>query len=395
MQISLISNALALMHINKVGGEMLADFEAAMTNAGETRTVAQLVQMSGVDFLETNANEAMSTGQSGFGADFVQSTVLSTELIERMRNETSLLSVLPVHQMNNKTMDFPVRGTRIRMTGQSESNSYPGTTPGVVASQVKKAGTAKITMTAELLRVTVYVSDELIEDSVIGIAEYVIGEIVAAFDASIHELILNGDTDTGANTNVNIIDGNTSALPDGNATDFLKADGVRKFAIDNSLTVNAGANIDLSIIRDARALMGIKGLDPKKLVLVPDQTTYFELLNLSQAETIEKFGDAATVKEGVLYAIDGIRIINREEMLQAQAAGTISATAGNNILGQMALIHTPSVHVGIRRNLTTEESRYAEQGQTGMTGSARVTVEIDNTQNTLQASAPVVLIRNI
>lgn len=37
---------------------------------------------------------------------------------------------------------------------------------------------------------------------------------------SIHQIILNGDIDTGATTNINIIDGNTSALPDGNKTDL-------------------------------------------------------------------------------------------------------------------------------------------------------------------------------
>lgn len=395
MEKSLILNAIALMHINKTGGDMLKDFQAVLKNAGETHTVEQLLQMSRAEFLQTNANEAMHTTNTGFGAEFVESVVLSRELIDRMTNDESLMSSVVMHQMNAKVVDYPVKGTRIRMTGQSETTTYPGTSPLVATSQVKKAGTAKITLTAQLLRVTVYISDELVEDSVIGIAEYVVGELVAAYERSLHEILINGDTDTGANTNVNIIDGNTSALPDGNNTDVLKGDGMRKFAIDNSKTVNAGTNLVLATIREARAMMGLKGLNPKNLRLVPDQGTYFDLLNLSQVETIEKFGDAATVKDGVLVAIDGIKIINREELTKAQAVGTISATAGNNTLGQMLLYHVPSIHVGIRRDLTTEESRYAENGATGLTGSARVAVTIDNTQNTTAATCPVVLIRNI
>lgn len=151
----------------------------------------------------------------------------------------------------------------------------------------------------------------------------------------------------------------------------------------------------LEDIRSARALLGIKGLNPADLVLVPDQSTYFKLLNLSQAETVEKFGDAATVKEGRLVAIDGIAIVNREEILKATATGEISATGSNNTKGQMALIHLPSLHIGFRRQLSVETSRYAEQRQTGVTGSTRFAVTFDNTQNSTQASLPAALIVNI
>lgn len=395
MDRNVILNSIALMHINKRGGQMLADFETALKNSGENKTVEQLLEMSVSEFIQTNANEAMHTGNTGYGAEFVESVVLSRELIDRMTDEESLMSHVVIHRMNGKTVDVPVKGARTRMTGQSESTTYPGTSPAVPTSQVKKAGTAKITLVAKLLRITVYISDELVEDSVIGIAEYVMSELVAAYERSMHEIIINGDTDTGANTNINIIDGNTSALPDGANTDLLQADGLRKYAIDNSLTVNAGTNLALSNIRSARALMGIKGLNPKNLRLVVDQSSYFKLLNLSQAETIEKFGDAATVKDGVIAAIDGIKVIPREELLKAQADGTQSATGSNNTLGSMVLYHVPSAHVGIRRDFTTEESRWAENGETGITGSTRIAFEIDDTQNTTQASKPVALIRNI
>jgi hypothetical protein len=55
----------------------------------------------------------------------------------------------------------------------------------------------------------------------------------------------------------------------------------------------------------------------------------------------------------------------------------------------------PSVIVGIRRGLTTELSRYAEDGTTGVTGTARVAVTLDNTQNNTLATSPSALIVNI
>lgn len=63
--------------------------------------------------------------------------------------------------------------------------------------------------------------------------------------------------------------------------------------------------------------------------------------------------------------------------------------------GQILILHAPSLVVGIRRGLTTETSRYAEEQETGITGSARVAVALNNVQNNKSATAPAALIVNI
>jgi len=390
---ALFYNAIAIMHVNKKGGDMLTDFANALKNSGETHSVSQLLDMTGEQFLKTNANESMSTGQAGFGQEFVQEVVLSAELIERLQVEGSLLEGATIKTMTAKTLDLPVRGAKIRMVGTTENSNAP--TGGAVAGENKKAKTASVSLEAKTLIVTIYYSDELLEDSVINIAEYVMGELTAAYETSVHEIIINGDVDTGANTNINIIDGNTSALPDGNKTDFLKFDGIRKLALTKGTVVNAGGNLALENIRTARAAMGAKGLDPSKLRLVPDISSYFELMNLSPVETMEKFGDAATVKNGVLVAIDGIKIVSREEMIKATATGEISSNPALNTKGAMAIVHVPSMIVGIRRGLTTETSRYVEEQLTGVTGSARMALTFNDIQNNKVATAPAAIIVNI
>lgn len=389
----LFFNAIALMHVNKKAGEMLNDFSAVLANAGETLSVPQLLNMSGEDFLKTNANEVMSTGQAGFGKEFVEEVILSTELIDRLRLSGSLLGKAIIKTMGGRKVDLPVRGAKLRMVGTTENANAP--TGGAVTGENKKGKTASVSLEAKTLIITVYYSDELLEDSVFGIAEYVMGEITDAYEASIHEIILNGDTATGANVNINIIDANTNALPDGDKTDFIKFDGVRKFAITNSKTEDAGGNLQVVNLRNARGKMGVKGLNPADLVLVPDTQTYFDLMGLSEVETIEKFGDAATIKNGVLVALDGMEIVNREEMGMAKADGKISNNPVLNVAGQMAIIHCPSLIVGIRRGLTTETSRYAEEATTGITGSARVAVALNNVQNNKAATSPVALVINI
>ncbi len=319
---------------------------------------------------------------------------MAKELIERLQSNGSLLGKVKIRNMNGKVVDFPVQGAKIRMVKTSETLNAP-TGGATDTAQIKKAGTASITLTAVEMVVTVYYSDTWLEDSVIGVAEYVLGAIADAYETSIHQVVINWDTATGLNTNINIIDGNTTALPDGDKTDVLTADGWRKLSIANAGTVDAGTNLAIENIRSARAKMGVKGLNPSDLVMIPDTQTYFGLMNLTQVETLEKFGDSATIKNGRIVALDGIEIVNREELTLATATGEISATAGNNTLGQILILHTPSVNVGIRRNLTTELSRYAEDRASGVTGSARVAVTLDNTQNNDEATLPASLIVNI
>ena len=70
----LMENAIALYHVNKTGGEMKNDLDAVLSENG--MTVDKMLNMSASEFIKTNANEVMGTGQVGFGTEFVQETVL-------------------------------------------------------------------------------------------------------------------------------------------------------------------------------------------------------------------------------------------------------------------------------------------------------------------------------
>lgn len=392
MKEKLFYSALALNHIAQ-NAEMKADFANVLKNEGIDKSVDQLLNMSAEDFIRTNAHEVMTTGQTDFGKQFVEETVLSHDLIERLKTSGNLLSKATIRQMTARKMEFPVRGASVRMVSVGENSNLPNLENA--KGQVKKARTLSIEMEVKTFAITIYFSDELLEDSVINIANYVMQEIITAYERTLHEVIINGDTETNDNANINIIDGAVADLPDGVNTDVLKFDGGRKTAIKKEVVVDAGQNLGIENIRKARALMGVKGLNPADLIIVPDINTYFTLMNLTEVETIEKFGDAATVKNGVLTAIDGITIEMREEMLSAMATGKTSKTESKNDKGQMLIIHAPSLNVGIRRGLTTGTSRYEELMTSGVTGSARFAVKFEDIQNNIKPTSPVSLIVNI
>jgi len=398
-----IYNMVMLNTLHAKSAEQREKGETALQNqfekAGVQVNVKELYNMSVEDFIKTNANEAMSTGQAGFGQEFVEDEILDTMLLERLEDPTSLFSVIPgtnIKRMQGKTVTLPARGKKIRMIGGVENSDIPAN----VSAQIKKARTTELQLSVKKLVLTIPYTDELLEDSVIGLAAYVLSELSAAFDTSMHEVILNGDTTTGNLVNINIIDGNTSGaatdeVPDGERSDVISINqGARKVALDLNATVNAGV-FELSDIRAARSKMGIKGVNPENLIMVVSNDVYFQLLGLSQVETIERFGDAATVVNGRITAIDGMRIMNREELRNATATGEISATPANNTTGQAVIIHLPSLWVGIRRQFGTEVDRNVKEQQTEVTGYARVDVVFNNLQTNTKATSPVALIHNI
>jgi HK97 family phage major capsid protein len=197
------------------------------------------------------------------------------------------------------------------------------------------------------------------EDSVVNIMAYVERKLEQSFITTIHDVIINGDE-------ANAINGTTASN-----SPLRRVDGLRKTAIAAGRVVGAG-ELDLQDIRSARALLGIKGVNPEDLLLVCDHQTYQKLLGLTQAETVEKFGQSATVRNGVLSAIDGITIVTRAEVGLVEADGTKSDTPAENVAGQLILVHKPSMYLGWKRALQVENDYDTTTLQFFFTGSTRM-----------------------
>lgn len=319
-------------------------------------TASQVSNMKLQDFIVTKANESMSTDQATFGGNFVNGEVLINTILDRVRDRETLLTYIP-NQMNmaNPIVGVPVEWDDPVMSAFAENADVPGT-----PASTSKAGTRKLTLTAKHLALTVYYSRDLLEDSVINIANYVDRKLEQAFVNAVHTSILNGDT-----TNTTGINGAVTA-----GDPRLSFNGLRKLAIDGSNVVSWA--MTLSLLRQARAKLDEKGVYPEDLVLVVDYQTYNRLLWLSQVETLEKFGNAATVINGVLSRLDGVRVVPRKELWLAQATGIIdTTTTANNVFGQAVLFHAPSMQLGWRRMLDVEGDYDTTTQQFFTTGSTR------------------------
>jgi hypothetical protein len=111
------------------------------------------------------------------------------------------------------SITFPIKGKKLRMISLEENKDQPQNKT-LTNKQVKKIPTPTLEIFLKEMIITIYFTDKLVRNSVLNIAEYIMSEIVSAYESSVHEIILNGDTSTGANTNINVIDGGVADLPD-------------------------------------------------------------------------------------------------------------------------------------------------------------------------------------
>lgn len=294
------------------------------------------------EMVETKANEAMHTTNTWDGAEFVD-TQLSSNILTKLRERESFSSKFPApFDMPTSTYELPIEWADPIFNYTGENGNVPATEYGN-----SKAGTGKITLVAKKFTAITYLSGELDEDGIVNMRSYVENKMAIAYSETLDKILINGDTTTAATWNVNSDDAAPVAW-----SYYLALDGLRKAAIDNGLTVNAGA-LDLADIRTLRAKLGNKGLNPTDLVLGVGTDVYYKMLALTQAETVEKFGGAATIVNGTLSAIDGIEVVPSGFFPKTEADGKVSAIPANNTVGTGVLVYKQDVIRGFKRNIKT------------------------------------------
>jgi hypothetical protein len=265
--------------------------------------------------------------------------------------------------MPSNPYDMPVEGGDMTWYNSAEQTGYAPT-----EYTKSKAGTSKITFSAAKVSASVAVSAELTEDSIVNMQSYLETKFAKSWAEQMEYLILNGDEATGANTNVNLIDGTPTA-----GVSYLGVDGAIKKAFADSCTVDAGT-LELADFRAVRAKLGARGLDPSKLLCVLEGNTYFKTLSLAQVETIEKAGSMATVINGDLAMVDGMKVSKSFTSLAlGNSAGKIPAALGT--LGRFVVLYLPNVLVGIKREMKIVVEYYGKTDQYIITAHGRFDVQ--------------------
>ncbi len=370
------------------GGASLDAYRALAVKLGESkednlRGARMTAKMAGVPTDAAKANELNQSTLASYGDEWVF-TSHSNQVWERITQEDQILSRLPAIEVpqGSESVTIPLAGTppTFYVTAQAASQAA---NPGAITNTVitSKMGTGNQVLTVKKLSGADVYTGELEEDSIIPwLPELRRNMQQEAMEVMSH-IVIDGDTATGATTNINDIGG----TPAGTEA-FLLLNGFRKLAlVTNTANSRDGGAFTLPDFLETLKLMGLAGrnaMDKTKVGFIIDLWTHWKALELAQVATRDVFS-APTIEKGELINIYGHDVIHTANMhranqdttygLKANSAGKLDLdTAANNTTGAILAVRWDQWRLGYKRRWTFETERHALADATVIVMSSRV-----------------------
>jgi glycosyltransferase involved in cell wall biosynthesis len=208
-------------------------------------------------------------------------------------------------------------------------------------------------------------SGELTESSLIPFASQLRTQLGVSGAEYLESALIDGDTEAGASTNINDIDGTAAA------TDwFMVWNGFRKSCLVTT-TANsrsAAGSLDITDYLQTVNLMGtgrINGVDRSKVGFIVDVPTYYKTMQLPEVLTRDVFV-SPTIEGGQLTGRWGYSLNYSGQICKnggagglSEATGKCDETAGDNLYGQILAVRWNQWKFGWRRRMTMETTRFA------------------------------------
>lgn len=329
----------------------------------KTQDVLALMQKSFAGFaptedMKTKANEVMHTTNTGYGAEFIASEVLASQIYDLLPSRSRLLPLLPGSHGSglHKVYKAPVKKLSqgdLYFSGKSEWTTGDKLTSG----DGTKQPTAVTTITQAGFIAKVDLSDEQLRNNSVNTEQYVRDRLLEGMALTVDAVIINGDSETGSSGNVNLDDAAPAAL-----TYYLSIDGgIRERAINSSYTVNMGTG-DVTDFSGMIALLGDYAENPDDLLFVGGVASVNKCAGISEFLTVDKYGSDAAVLSGLLKTPFGVDVLRHRAVPKTEADGKVSTTSGNNTKGQILCLYKPAVQYGFGQEMNIELVRVPGYG---------------------------------
>lgn len=343
--------------------------------------------------LGMKADEVISANLSGFGSDWVaqaydnnlwekaRATVIYQSLISKGMYEV----VIP---QGESSVLIPAEGTDPTWYSMPEQNDEDATERLPVAAKSSKPSTAVRTLTPGQMGAMVRYTDIFDEDNFVRAAQFLANQMNKSAQETLEYVMLNGDTVTTANTNLNLIDSTPSTDSKGRGPAYLTFNGILKLPIitTTSLSRDCGVGFDESDFIDTLKLLPKnERQDRSKLAFVLDSDTALAALNISTIKTRDVFS-AATIESGVLTRIFAVDVVESAQMPLANTAGKVSNTGSNNTKGRILLVRPDQWAIGWKRKIRMETYRDVEAQATSVICTLRVGMISRSTSGAAAAS---------
>ena len=332
------------------------------------------------------ANELDNTAQSGFGSDFI-GTAYSTNLWNVIRQDRSIGqrlmdSALEIPQ-GFSSIYLPLEGADPTWYMVGETTAKNGTT-GIPDSSVpdSKVATANKQLSVGKMGARTMWSGEMDEDSLIAFAPNLRRQLEVSCLEQFTHLVIDGDTATGATTNINHIGGTP-----GSTDLYLLFNGFRKSPLVTTTAASRSASGSLvaeDFLATAKLLgpAGINALDQSKVSFILDANTLWKAMTLPEVKT-QDVSIQATIDKGLLTGIYGYPVVVSAFMhwkstgsgtqRRANTAGKVDQTTpANNTTGSILAVRWDQWQLGYKRRITIETQRIPAADATQIVAMMRV-----------------------
>ena len=307
-----------------------------------------------IDFNDVveRVKDALAGNTSSSGATMLP-TETSDEIIRIVYERNFLRGLLPSLPMSDRTTNVPKLTGSIKFHQQSLADTTSGTAQGE-SSQT----TGEITLTQKTMIANVPIGNYLIAYGIEGLLSVLRDDIASKLAYNETSLFINGDTDT-SNGYTNNINGlyNASTNPTGVDADdndyLLLFDGLRKGASASAVSVSG--TFALSHLRTGINNLGVYADNRDDLAFVVPRNLEVQLLGDTALQTVDKYGPGATILNGELGRIYGIRTFATGAIAtNLNWAGVFDGTTTSKTTA--LLMHTRSPLIG---NPTHADRRFA------------------------------------
>ena len=319
-----------------------------------------------VDVLDAaKANELNYATQTGYGDEWVP-TVWSPSLWQTVRALTFVFDKIPQKGFDGPgdTFTYPLEGadpTWYMIGEATDLNATTGRPDATIGDS--KVATSSVNQTFKKIGARIAFSGEFNEDSLVPWAAQLRAQVERSFAEQTEHLVIDGDTETGATTNINHIGGTPTST--GTKRDlFLALNGFRKSCLVTT-TANsrsgAGTIVDTDFLETVK-LMGAAGLigsDPTKVDFIVDPNTSWKVAQLASVKTRDVFLQA-TIENGLLKSIWSYKVFTSWFMhwrsttnpRKANTAGKVDLTTqANNTTGSILAVRWDQWFLGYKRRM--------------------------------------------
>ena len=299
---------------------------ARMSNKAieDTRFGRDMVQKYGA---HVPATPTTTGGSQANNAANIWELEVSLQMEAEVRQRLVVAPNIRNIQMQTNVMSIPVNPEAGVATWVTNANF--GAVPGSLGAAGASAGNTlthqlkEITLNAYKVATNEYLAYEEEEDAILAIMPVVRDGMVRRIARAVDRAVLRG-----AGTGSDPVRGLTVCA----TTNFTSGAAIttNNIAIATSTTAVTATNL-----RAARQKLGVWGLDPSEVIFIVSTKVYYDLLEDTNFQTMEKVGTQATLLTGQIGSIGNSPVLVSGEF-EAEAAGTVGAICfapGNFLIG--------------------------------------------------------------